>query len=91
MSEIASIELTCGGAPLQFEGRLDDGRWFYFRSRGEGCWLGVGDSLDAAIDDSENLEIGLTRWESNRYAFSYMPEEVGRVLIPWMLTMRGGE
>jgi hypothetical protein len=32
----------CGGfCPVQIEGRLPDGRWFYFRSRGEQCSIGI--------------------------------------------------
>lgn len=31
--QIVSIQLTCHAAPVQYEGRLSDGKAFYFRAR----------------------------------------------------------
>lgn len=44
------VEVTCGAAPVQIEGRLTDGRTFYFRSRHQHAKLGVGADQDEAVD-----------------------------------------
>jgi len=38
--------------PDQHEGTLVDGRWFYLRLRWGVAVLGLGDTLDAAVEDS---------------------------------------
>ena len=40
---------TCMACPSQWEGRLDDGRFFYGRYRWGYLSLGFGDVLDAAV------------------------------------------
>lgn len=42
---IAQQRLTCAGCPTQIEGRLTDGRWFYFRYRYGTARLGLSVSL----------------------------------------------
>ena len=51
---------TCSSNPEQYEGRLTDGRWFYFRYRFGRADLGFGPDIDTAVDDSLNhrLPIG---------------------------------
>lgn len=39
MTAIASAALTCRACPVQIEGHLDDGRWFYFRARDQAATL----------------------------------------------------
>lgn len=51
--EFASIEWTCSACPVQAEGRLSDGRWFYFRARHEAATLSAADTLDDAIEDPQ--------------------------------------
>lgn len=48
---IAEQRVTCRGCPTQIEGRLVDGRWFYFRYRYGTARLGLSHSLTAS--DSE--------------------------------------
>jgi hypothetical protein len=48
-THIVESEVTCGAVPVQIEGRLTDGRFFYFRARGRGVTLGFGDSPDDAV------------------------------------------
>lgn len=52
------VTVTCRAAPVQIEGRLTDGRWFYFRSRHQRASLGAaprpedhpdGDAIDAGM------------------------------------------
>jgi len=38
---IATAKLTCCASPVQVEGRLDDGRGYYFRARYRGCKLEI--------------------------------------------------
>lgn len=40
---------TCNGCPIQFEGRLKDGNYFYFRARWDGWELNIGETKDDAI------------------------------------------
>lgn len=54
MTEPAEARITCQAMPWQAEGRLHDGRWFYMRVRHNVAELGLGATLDDAIDDSEN-------------------------------------
>jgi hypothetical protein len=48
---VVEQEMTCGGCPVQIEGRLDDGRHFYFRYRWGVAALGFGDTPQAAVDE----------------------------------------
>ena len=68
---IVTIEMTCSACPVQFEGTLTNGKWFYFRARG-GWSLGVGDSLEDAVNglDFEHYE----DWNGDEYS-GYMSTE----------------
>lgn len=44
--------LTCIACPTQYEGRLPDGRVYYFRYRSGKAWLGLGETIEHAVDDS---------------------------------------
>lgn len=47
------VTVTCEAVPVQIEGRLRDGRWFYFRSRFDYAVLGVSDEgPEGAVEES---------------------------------------
>lgn len=46
---VVEQEMTCGACPVQIEGRLDDGRYFYFRYRSGRARLGLGMDDHAAV------------------------------------------
>jgi hypothetical protein len=48
----ADRRLTCEACPTQYEGRLPDGRIYYFRYRSGHAWLGLGETIDDAVEDS---------------------------------------
>lgn len=48
---IVEQETTCEACPVQLEGRLDDGRYFYFRYRWGRAALGVGETPQAAVNE----------------------------------------
>lgn len=54
---VATYTRTCIACPTQYEGRLRDGRTFYFRYRSGIARLGFGQSPDAAVDDSWNRSL----------------------------------
>lgn len=43
---VASSTRTCYACPEQYEGKLTDGRWFYFRYRNSWAGLAVGENYD---------------------------------------------
>lgn len=47
---VVSLHQTCPACPSQWEGRLDDDRWLYARYRGGYLRVGLGATLDDAID-----------------------------------------
>lgn len=48
-TQILASKQTCYGCPEQYEGKLTDGRWFYFRYRWGYASLAVGDDHDAVM------------------------------------------
>lgn len=46
---------SCAGCPMQYEGTLVDGRWFYFRYRYGRASLGIGRTLDDAVSDTREV------------------------------------
>lgn len=49
---VAEDQPMCEATPVEWSGRLRNGRAFYFRYRWGSAQLGLGDSLDEAIDNS---------------------------------------
>lgn len=47
---ITHMERTCGAYPSQWEGSLDDGRSVFVHYRGGRGRIGVGNSMDDAVD-----------------------------------------
>ena len=67
---IAHSEQTCMACPEQWEGRLTDGRYFYFRFRHSRASLAVGDdqgSVNGRMDHVIDLDPG---GDSNRGLFN---------------------
>lgn len=57
--QILSSEQTCFGCPEEHEGRLTDGRWFYFRYRSGWASLAVRDNYeDVAGQQDVGMEVG---------------------------------
>lgn len=48
--KVTELTRTCVACPSQWEGRLDDGRWVYVRYRFGMLRVGVGATVDAAVD-----------------------------------------
>jgi hypothetical protein len=47
------VSVTCEAVPVQIEGRLSDGRWFYFRSRFDYAVLGASEEgPEGAVEES---------------------------------------
>lgn len=53
---ITEMKCTCGACPVQYEGKLEDGKFFYFRARWDEWDFGVGDSRDEAVTQSMLIE-----------------------------------
>jgi hypothetical protein len=49
--ELETAELTCVAMPVQIEGKLRDGRWFYFRYRFGRAGIGIGRTEHEAVVD----------------------------------------
>jgi hypothetical protein len=54
---IASSAQTCWACPEQYEGQLIDGQFFYFRYRFGCATLGVGPTLDEAVEDPREARL----------------------------------
>lgn len=59
MAEFADIRekrnLTCPAAPTQYEGQLEDGRYYFFHYRYGRASLGLGTSVQEAIHDPHKV------------------------------------
>lgn len=55
---VADYEMTCEALPTQYEGRLRDGRIFYFRYRDWTAALGIGATLEEACEYDGRASIG---------------------------------
>ncbi len=56
---VVSLQRTCQACPSQWEGRTDDGRWVYVRYRWGHLQVGIGPTLEDAVDnDSISLDLG---------------------------------
>jgi hypothetical protein len=70
MVNIISCERTCTACPSQWEGVCSDGRHIYVRYRWGCLTYGLGDTIEAAVDDSfkcDGIETGesMSGWMSN--------------------------
>lgn len=60
---VESATMTCSACPTQYEGKLKDGRFFYFRYRFGCAQFGVdGASIDAAVEAAFG---GRTGWSAS--------------------------
>lgn len=56
---VANDELTCQACPVQWEGRLVDGRYFYFRYRSGWASLALGQSAEVVAGVTDHgMRIG---------------------------------
>lgn len=77
-AEIESSEVTCGACPVQIEGRLRDGRFFYFRARHDAAQLGAHrDGPDAAVEASMRVGKYWPRKSSGQFVERDHVEEAG--------------
>lgn len=76
-----NVTWTCYGCPMQAEGQLDDGRWFYFRYRWGHATFGVGADLVEAIRDENTA--GMSYGDSYQGVLS--SEEADELLRRTML------
>ena len=56
---VASSAETCSACPVQYEGQLVDGRYFYFRYRFGRATLGLGETPDDAVDDPNETSLAV--------------------------------
>lgn len=82
-TRIVYSEVTCGAVPVQIEGRLTDGRYFYFRARGRGVRLGFGDSPDDAVSGPGPF---VTFDGVGPYAAGWMSVELGQALMEFLVS-----
>lgn len=89
MSEkIRAYEVTCEGAPVQVQGQLYTGEYFYFRARHRTITLGCGDSFNAAAEDPRTVAMHVEGWEEDRHPLSALANPMP--LIECLLHMRDG-
>lgn len=93
--EIVEQRTTCCAAPVQIEGRLDDGRFFYFRSRHAATTLSLGATPDEAVAASVHAPPGRfarRTWpigEGNRHPASFLePHEAQQLLTDMLAEVR---
>lgn len=67
---------TCIHAPLQAEGKLKNGNWWYFRARHSAWTFTVGKTLEDAIDENHIFSV-----YSDYPNASWMEKEVGKRII----------
>ncbi|GAB6902502.1 hypothetical protein [Kineosporia succinea] len=57
---ITERRTTCATAPVQIEGTLSNGQFFYFRARHTGISLGIGATPDEAVENTV-IAVGLAQ------------------------------
>jgi len=53
---IKEMELTCSMCPVQFEGKLSNGKYFYFRERHDIICFAIADTLEGAVSPDDPYE-----------------------------------
>lgn len=63
-SKITSVEMTCSSCPLQYEGTLDTGEWFYYRNRWEHWTFDIYESKENGFREESyfHMEAPVTYW-----------------------------
>lgn len=56
---VVTVTQTCWACPVQYEGKLNDGRFFYFRYRFGVATLGVGSTPDDAAEDPAETRLAV--------------------------------
>lgn len=86
--DITEYRVTCEGAPYQVEGRVSDGRYFYFRSRHRTIRLGLGETPGLAANASFGagcVALELRGYEDDRHLVSSLDPGHARVLVEILL------
>lgn len=81
---IVYLEKTCSSHPAQWIGDLDDGRSVYIRYRFGIFSVGIGSSLNRAIDSSMNYP-AYRRYTDDPYGAELETSELPLVLPDWLL------
>lgn len=84
---VVEYRTTCAAAPVQMEGTLSDGRFFYFRSRHRSITLGLGDSPEAAVSDPNEVGLQMTGWDGDKHALSWVSETDAANLLNFLLSL----
>jgi len=73
---IANIECTCYGSPTQYEGKLDNGKMFYFRFRWGELSISESEHPTEEIDDAITGTIMLEHQTDDKWNGRLSAEEV---------------
>lgn len=89
---IVEQHMTTMSAPVQIEGKLSNGKRFYFRSRGRTITLGVGDTEEAAVR-GDDIELGLAviGVEDNKFPVSYLDDPHARAILGVLVGLYAAE
>jgi ribulose-5-phosphate 4-epimerase/fuculose-1-phosphate aldolase len=88
-SLLATYRVTCNSCPHQVEGELIDGRVFYFKARYHHWMIGVGATIDDAIDDAIaacNNDDGTASGKDphGRITYGDAPDEARRIIEAYL-------
>ena len=81
---IATSRVTCEVAPVQIEGTLTDGRYFYFRARHRSISLGVGATAEEAVA-GDDIGFRMSGFDSDRHAWSWIDPHHAMNLLQFMV------
>ncbi len=73
---ITEIKCTCNVSPTQYEGKLDNGKMFYFRFRWGGLEISESETPTNEIDDAVTGKVVLEHQTDDQWNGSLSPEEV---------------
>lgn len=82
---VSEAEMTCAVCPVQYEGKLLDGRWFYFRYRFGWASLAVGPDYDTVMG---RQDVGMAVGDSLQGFFD--ADEQRDAVFQELLAMVGG-
>lgn len=81
---IVEMTCTCGACPVQYQGRLENGKNFYFRSRWSEWSFALGDTFDDAVTQSmliEPTEFQRTGETDGEFSASWMETDEAERII----------
>jgi len=88
---VAELDYLGGSAHLQGEGKLSDGRYFYFRARHSEASLWASDVpyMDAPLGTGRQIAIGLYGCDHDPHVWSYVEKTHWRPLLDLMVWTLG--